>query len=116
MEYKDQLKSRVEDYFKCSKCSKIGVEVAITQEDRIWEVKATCSGSEEYIYSADPSFRGYVEGQYKYILKKEKPGTKIRFVEATSKYIIAAPSLAQETEKLREFKFSHSTLPKYKKK
>ena len=115
-EYKDQLESRIRDNFECPNCSEVGVDVTITNEDRIWEVKATCNCGAEYIYTKDPSFRGYVSGQYKYILKKEKPGTKVRFIDEESKYTLeAAPTVIRKAHKLRKFKFTHSTLPNYKK-
>ncbi len=78
-EYIALLLARIEEGYKCPKCSKKEVKCSISKEKRKWEIKATCSCENEVIYSVDAKFRGYIIGQYTYVLKSQNPGIKIKF-------------------------------------
>ena len=82
-EYVEFLLKRVEEGYSCPNCSKKEVKCTITKEKRKWEIVATCSCGNEVVYSVDAKFRGYVIGQYKYVLKSKNPDIKIKFHKET---------------------------------
>ena len=79
-EYSEDLQKRIEAEYSCPKCSKKEVKITIFKEKRVWEVKGVCSScNHTELYSEVAEFRGYVIGQYKYILRANNPDIKIKF-------------------------------------
>jgi len=114
-QYTASLKSRIEAGFVCPDCSKMESTVEIQKVDRDWTIVATCSCGKTYDYAEDASFRGYVNGQYKYVLKSANPTIKFKYIEDDSKYIAAEPEIIDNPKKFPDFKFSNSSVSKYKK-
>ena len=106
-EYQQTLQDRVEEQYTCPVCSKQESKCSIYKEDRVWESKIVCSCGQEYIYSTNAEYRGYVIGQYTYLLKKENPDIKIQFVE-DSGVVPTTPAPVEQPKVFKEYKFKNS--------
>lgn len=106
-EYVQTLIDRVEEMYVCPTCSKKDSKCSIYKEDRVWESKVVCSCGQEYIYSTNAEYRGYVVGQYTDILKKENPDIKIQFVE-DSGVVPTQPPVVEKPKIFKEYKFKNS--------